>query len=127
MTGQHLQSANTITLCTNVSSLCMQGGNSSVSSALDLQSCEIQHRRFDTPQSCPAEAIFPLVLTYFLTQLPTTLLDDSMNRGLVCACMHSTAQTPKIRIFMSWTGEWQQQTSSMRHSQRCNVATCMAG
>ena len=32
-----------------------------------------------------------------------------MNRGLVCARMHSIAGTQKILTFMSWTGECQQQ------------------
>ena len=38
-----------------------------------------------------------------------TLLGESINRGLVCAHMHSFARTQKILTFMSSTGEcWQQ-------------------
>ena len=38
-----------------------------------------------------------------------TLSDESINRGLVCAHMHSIARTQKILTFMSETGEcWQQ-------------------
>ena len=38
-----------------------------------------------------------------------TLLDESINRGLVCAHMHFIARTQKILTFMSWTGECRQQ------------------
>ena len=46
----------------------------------------------------PVEGIFPLELTWVLTPFFKTLLDDSINRGLVCAQMHSMA---RILIFMS--------------------------
>ena len=42
-----------------------------------------------------------------------TLSDDRINRGLVCAHIHSIARTPKILMFMSSMGECQQQ----RHTQ----------
>ena len=40
---------------------------------------------------------------------PKTLSDESINRGLVCAHMHSIARTQKILAFMSRTGEYRQQ------------------
>ena len=56
------------------------------------------------------EGIFPLELTWVLTPfLPKTLSDESINRGLVCAHMHSIARTQKILTFMSWTGVCRQQ------------------
>ena len=36
---------------------------------------------------------------------PKTLLDESIDRGLVCAHMHSITQTQKILMFMSSTDE----------------------
>ena len=40
---------------------------------------------------------------------PKTPLDESVNRGLVCAHMHFIARTQKILTFMSYAGEcWQQ-------------------
>ena len=38
-----------------------------------------------------------------------TLSDESINRGLVCARMHSIAQAQKIQTFMSCTGECKEQ------------------
>ena len=38
-----------------------------------------------------------------------TLLDENINRGLVCAHVHSIAWTQKILTFMSLTGECRQQ------------------
>ena len=49
----------------------------------------------------PAEGIFPLEFTWVLTPFPKTLLDDSINQGLVCAHMHSIAWTQKMMTFMS--------------------------
>ena len=40
---------------------------------------------------------------------PKTLLDESINRGLVCAHMHSIARTQKILTFMSQIGECRKQ------------------
>ena len=40
---------------------------------------------------------------------PKILSDESINRGLVCAHMHSIARTQKILTFMSQMGECQQQ------------------
>ena len=51
----------------------------------------------------------PLELTWVLTSFPKTLLDESINRELVCARMHFIAQTQKILMFMFWTGECRQQ------------------
>ena len=52
-----------------------------------------------------------------------TLLDDSINRGLVCAHMHSNARTQKVLTFMSWTHECQQQKHtqlSLSTEMECN-------
>ena len=75
----------------------------------------------------PIEGIFPLELAWVLTPFPKTLLDESINRGLVCRHMHSIAQTQKILKFMSQTGECQKQTTSMHHPWRQNVTTSMLG
>ena len=40
---------------------------------------------------------------------PKTLSEESFNRGLVCAHMHSMARTQMILTFMSKTGEYRQQ------------------
>ena len=47
------------------------------------------------------EGIFSLGLTWVLTPFPKTVLDESINQGLVCAYMHSIARTQKILTFMS--------------------------
>ena len=54
---------------------------------------------------------FPLGVNMGSDSIPhqKPFLDDSINRGLVYAHMHSTAQTQKILIFMSWTGDCRQQ------------------
>ena len=44
------------------------------------------------------EGIFRLELTWVLTPFPKTLLDESINQGLVCAHMHSIAWTSKILV-----------------------------
>ena len=44
---------------------------------------------------------FILELTWVLTPFPLTLSDESIDRGLVCAHMHSIARTQKILTFMS--------------------------
>ena len=49
----------------------------------------------------PVEEIFPLELTRVWLHSPKTLSDESINRVLVCAYMHSVAQTQKILTFMS--------------------------
>ena len=48
------------------------------------------------------------LLSCLIFQSPTTLSHESTNRGLVCAHMHSIAQTQKILTFMSLAGECQQ-------------------
>ena len=57
--------------------------------------CLMQCRRFDTlpGRIFLVEKIFPLELTWVLTPVPRTLSDESINRGLVCAHMHSIART----------------------------------
>ena len=58
----------------------------------------------------PVEGNFPLELTCVLTPFPKqTLSDESIDRGLVCAHMHSITQTQKILTFMSSMGECQLQ------------------
>ena len=74
-------------------------------------SCLMQHCGFDPPlrRIFLAEKIFLLELTWVLIPFPKTLLDESINRGLVCAHMHSVARAQKILTFMSYTGECRQQ------------------
>ena len=48
-------------------------------------------------------------LTRVLTPFPKSLWGLSIDRGLVCAHMHSVARTQKILTFMSPTGECRQQ------------------
>ena len=58
---------------------------------------------------------------------PKTLLDESINRGLVCAHMHSITQTQKILTFMSLTGEcWQQKHTQYAPSIKteCDYLNC---
>ena len=52
-------------------------------------------------ENFPVEGIFPLELTQVLTPSTKTYSDESINRGLVCAHMHSMAQTQKILTFLS--------------------------
>ena len=61
----------------------------------------------------------PWVLVWVLTPFPTTLLDESINQGLVCTHMHSSVQTQKILTFMSlmsecWHQKHTQQTPSTK-------------
>ena len=62
----------------------------------------------------PVEGIFPLGVNMGSNSIPPkTLLDESINRGLVCAHTHFIARTQKILALMSLTGDcWQQ-----RHTQ----------
>ena len=78
------------------------GWNSSVGNGFGSQSCVMRRGRLDSPES-PVEGIFPLEPTCVLTPFPDskTLSDESINQGLVCAHMHSIAQTQKILTFMS--------------------------
>ena len=55
----------------------------------------MQHGRFDLLQHHVVEGIFPLELAV-QTPLPTVLSDESVNQGLVCACIHSIVQTQEI-------------------------------
>ena len=68
------------------------------------------------------EGIFPLELIWALTPFPMTLLDESINRGPVCAHMHSITQAQKILTFMPYECR-QQKTTSMHHPRRQNVTT----
>ena len=60
----------------------------------------MQRRGFDPPEPS-VEGIFLLELTWVLTPFPKTLLDESINRVVVCAHMHSIARTQKMLTFMS--------------------------
>ena len=70
-----------------------------------------QRRGFDPPLgkfSCRGD--FSLGVNMGSNSIPPkTLLDESINRGLVCAHMHFIARTQKILTFMSKTGECRQQ------------------
>ena len=72
---------------------------------LDSLCCLMQSRGFDAPLGrmfFPVEGIFPLELTWILTLFPKKALsDESINRGLVYAHMHSIARTQKILKLMS--------------------------
>ena len=57
--------------------------------------------RVRPPFQPPVEGPFPLKLTWVLTSSRKTLLDESINRGLVCAHMHPIVRTQKILTFMS--------------------------
>ena len=84
------------------------GRNSSVGSVLGSLSCLMQRHGFDPPPRrffFLVEGTFPLELTRVLTPFPQILSDESMNRGLVRAHIHSTRRTQKIPAFMSQTGE----------------------
>ena len=74
--------------------------NSSVGSVLGSLSCVMQRPEFSPPLSLHRGDFFPLKLTWFLTPFLRTLLDESINRGLVCAHMHSITWTQKILTFM---------------------------
>ena len=65
---------------------------------------------FDPPlgRIFPIEGIFPLEAAWVLMPFPQNS-DDSINRGLVCAHMHSITQTQKILTFMPTMGEYPQQ------------------
>ena len=79
----------------------------------------MQRLRFKPPLSLQQRGYFPLELIWFLTPLPKTLSDESINQGLVCAHMHSITRTSKILTFMSLTGEcWQQKHAQHAPSTR---------
>ena len=61
-------------------------------------------------------------LTWVLIPFPKTPSDECINQSLVCVYKHSIAQTQKILIFVSLTGECQQQNIlSMHLPRRWNV------
>ena len=65
----------------------------------------MQRRGFHPPLSLRKRGFFPWVLTPF----PTTISDECINRGPVCARMHSITRTQKVLTFMFLTGECQQE------------------
>ena len=75
------------------------------------------------------EGIFPLELIWVLTPFPLkkTLTDESIDRGLVCAHMHSIAWIQKILTFMSQTGECQQQESTQHAPSTKTEYDCLSG
>ena len=66
-------------------------------------SCLMQCRGFDPPppRIFPVEEIFSLELTWVLTPFHPNSSDEGINRGLVCAHVHSIARTQKILTSMS--------------------------
>ena len=74
--------------------------------------CMMQHREFGPPWSLLVEGIFPLELAWVLTPFPKTLFDESVNRGPICAHMHSITLTQKIVTFMPWMSECRQQKNT---------------
>ena len=81
-------------------------------SVLGTLSSLIQSRGFDPPlrRSFPGRGYFSLGVNMGSDHIPQkSLSDESINRGLVCAHMHSITPTQKVLTFMSWTGECRQQ------------------
>ena len=101
--------------------------NSSVGSAW---ACCPQRRGFDPPLGTfSGRGDFSLGVNMGSNSIPPkTPSDESINRGLVYAHMHSIARTQKMLTFMSKTGECRQQnTPSTHHPRRRNVTTLMIG
>ena len=74
----------------------------------------------------PEEGIFPLELTWVLTPFPKNSLErESINRDLVCAPMHSVAQTH--RSCPRWVNPGNKKIPSMHHPQGRNMTTSMVG
>ena len=73
-----------------------------VGSVLGSLSCLMQHRGFDPPQGeiFSGGGDFSLGVNMGSDSIQK-LSDESINRGLVCAHMHSIAQTQKLLTFMS--------------------------
>ena len=67
----------------------------------------MQRHGFDSPLSFQWSGFFPLELAWVLTLFPIRW--EYIHRGLVCAHMHSIAQTKRILTFMSQTSECRQQ------------------
>ena len=73
-------------------------------------SCRMRRCRFN-PLSLQQKG-FSLGVNMVPDSIPyKTLSDESINWGLVCANLHSIAQTQKIPTFISLTGECQQQNT----------------
>ena len=53
------------------------------------------------PRGRTAE-VFSSELAQVLNPLPVTLSGESINRGLVCACVHTIARTEKLLTFISY-------------------------
>ena len=73
-------------------------------SCLGSLSCVMQRRGFDPPLGkFSGRGDFSLGVNMDSNSIPPeTLLDESINRGLVCAHMHFIARTQKILTFMSY-------------------------
>ena len=59
--------------------------------------------------------------------IPPQLLDESIKRGLVCAHMHSHAQTQKVPTCSRWVNAGNKNTPSKHHPQRRNLTTSISG
>ena len=77
------------------------GRSSSVGSVFGSLSSVMQHSRFNPPLSLWQRGFFPQSLHGLWIHSPKTILDESVNCGLVCAHMHSIAWAQKILTFMS--------------------------
>ena len=73
------------------------------------------------------EVTFPGSQHAFWLQSLNTLLDGSINRGLVCAPMHSIPQTQTILTCPRRANVSNKNTPSMHHPQRQNMTTSMVG
>ena len=71
----------------------------------------------------PIKGIFPLDWTQVLTPFPTTLLDESVKQGLVCAHMHCIAQTqkiPDIHVLDGWMPATKTYPACTIHKTECD-------
>ena len=105
-----------------------RGRNSSVSSALGLLSCGMQRQGIDPPLSLRWKGFFSWSWHWFGLHSLETLLDKSINRGLVYAHMHSITLTQRSWHSCPWRMDaGNKNTPSIRHPRRWNVTTSMAG
>ena len=77
------------------------GRNGSVGSVLGFAVLRAAASRVRACCEPLVEDIIALGLAWVLTSCPKTLLDESINRGLVCVHIHSITWTQKVLAFMS--------------------------
>ena len=79
------------------------GRNSAIGSVLGFLSCTMQLCGFAPPlrRIFSGKRGFPLELIWVLPPILKTPSDESINRDLVCAHMHSISRTRQIMTFMS--------------------------